>query len=56
LAYVDEQGLGCMSLSENLYKSGAQSEEESIALIHRALELGITLLDTSDLYVSYVYL
>lgn len=38
-----------MSLSDNLYKAGGQSEEDSIALIHRAFELGVTLLDSSDL-------
>ena len=42
-------GLGCMGMSE-FY--GAGDEEESIATIHRALELGVTMLDTSDMYGS----
>ncbi len=40
-------GLGCMGMSE-FY--GATDEAESIATIHRALELGVTLLDTADMY------
>ena len=40
-------GLGCMGMSE-FY--GPSDEKESIAAIHRALELGITMLDTADMY------
>ena len=40
-------GLGCMSLS-GVY--GASSDEAGIALIHEALDRGITMLDTSDAY------
>jgi aryl-alcohol dehydrogenase-like predicted oxidoreductase len=40
-------GLGCMGMSE-FY--GAADEAESIATVHRALELGVTLLDTADMY------
>ncbi len=44
---VSELGLGCMGMSE-FY--GATDEGESIRTIHRALELGVTLLDTSNSY------
>jgi aryl-alcohol dehydrogenase-like predicted oxidoreductase len=44
---VAAQGLGCMGMSE-FY--GSADEGEAIATIHRALDLGVTLLDTSDAY------
>ena len=47
---VSELGLGCMGMSE-FYKGG--SEAESIATLHRALDLGVTFLDTADMYGPY---
>ena len=44
---VSAIGLGCMSLS-GVY--GTSSDDDGIALIHQALDAGITLLDTSDMY------
>src|SRR3954452_5095190 len=44
---VSEQGLGCMGMSAWY---GATDEQESIATIHRALELGVFFLDTADVY------
>lgn len=44
---VSAQGLGCMGMS---HAYGATDDEQSIATLHHALDLGVTLLDTADFY------
>jgi aryl-alcohol dehydrogenase-like predicted oxidoreductase len=46
---VSELGLGCMGLSD-FYSSSGATEAQGIELIHRALALGVTFLDTADAY------
>jgi len=44
---VSAQGLGCMGMSQSY---GPGDDDESVATIHRALDLGVTFLDTADAY------
>ena len=44
---VSAEGLGCMGMSQSY---GPADEAEAITTIHRALELGVSLLDTADMY------
>jgi aryl-alcohol dehydrogenase-like predicted oxidoreductase len=44
---VSAEGLGCMGMSQSY---GPADEVESLATIHRALDLGVTFLDTADMY------
>jgi aryl-alcohol dehydrogenase-like predicted oxidoreductase len=44
---VSALGLGCMGMSQSY---GPAAEQESVATIHRALDLGVTFLDTADMY------
>ena len=48
---VSALGLGCMGMSE-FY--GSADQDEALAVIHRALDLGVTFLDTADMYGPFV--
>ncbi len=48
---VSALGLGCMSIGiADVYTSSVRGDDDAVALIHRAMDLGITLLDTADIY------
>jgi aryl-alcohol dehydrogenase-like predicted oxidoreductase len=48
---VSAIGFGCMSIGiADVYSSSVQSEDDAIALVHRALDLGINFLDTANIY------
>jgi aryl-alcohol dehydrogenase-like predicted oxidoreductase len=50
---VSAQGLGCMGMTHAYLDQGGRDDAESIATIHRALDLGVTFLDTADIYGPY---
>ena len=48
---VSPLGLGCMSLGiADIYTSSVRDDDDAISLIHRALDLGVTFLDTANVY------
>jgi aryl-alcohol dehydrogenase-like predicted oxidoreductase len=46
-------GLGCMGMSQSYGTAEERDEQESIATIHRALDLGLTFFDTAEVYGPY---
>src|ERR1700748_119713 len=48
---VSPVGFGCMSIGiADVYTSSAESEDDGIAIVRRALDLGIDFLDTANIY------
>src|SRR5215208_6374650 len=50
---VSTLGLGCMGMSQSYGTPEERDERESIATIHRALEVGVTFFDTAEVYGPY---
>src|SRR5919107_3151379 len=47
---VSALGLGCMGMSQSYGSPEERDERESIATIHRAIDVGVTFLDTAEVY------
>jgi aryl-alcohol dehydrogenase-like predicted oxidoreductase len=48
---VSALGFGCMSIGiADIYTSSIRNDDEAVALLHRALDLGVNFLDTADIY------
>ena len=47
---VSSLGLGCMGMSQSYGTPDERNEAESIATVHRAIELGVTFFDTAEVY------